>query len=168
MNTVSTDYLIRAEVWLTITTLVYFLMNGAQIFETFVIIPKWTANAPFSFQMFKGEFGLDLKTFWIAIHSLHEITFIVAIVFCWELDFIRNWLLILFIIHFTVRVWTIAYFAPNIIEFQRIANGNILVQNLAQKANMWRKLNYLRVILFLAVSFGLIPLCLELLPLIYR
>lgn len=34
------NYIVRAETWLFITTLVYFLMNGAQIFETAVIVPK--------------------------------------------------------------------------------------------------------------------------------
>jgi hypothetical protein len=76
------DYLSRAELWLLITTLIYFLMNGAGIFETAVIVPKWTAEAPESFQLFKGKYGLDLKIFWIAIHSIHEITFMLAIAFC--------------------------------------------------------------------------------------
>jgi hypothetical protein len=65
---ISAEYLSRAETWLFITTLFYFLMNGAQIFETAVIIPKWTASPPESFQMFKGKYGLDLKTFWIVLH----------------------------------------------------------------------------------------------------
>src|SRR5688572_18515074 len=122
MNVITTSYLSRAEAWLLITTLIYFLMNGAQIFETAVIVPKWTADPPHSFQLFQGKYGLDFKWFWIVVHSLHEITFIVAIIFCWKLDPIRNGLLILFAVHFAVRVWTLAYFAPNIIDFQKIAN----------------------------------------------
>ena len=41
---ITESYLSRAELWMTITTLAYFLMNGAQIFETAVLVPKWTAN----------------------------------------------------------------------------------------------------------------------------
>lgn len=121
-NSLTTEYLSRAEMWLFITTLIYFLMNGAQIFETAVIVPKWTASPPVSFQMFKGENGLDFKAFWITLHSIHEITFLLAIIFCWKIDPIRNWLLVLFAIHFAVRVWTLAYFAPNIIEFLDFCN----------------------------------------------
>jgi hypothetical protein len=120
MNNITANYLARAETWLFITTLAYFLMNGAQIFETAVIVPKWTASPPDSFQLFKGKYGLDFKTFWIAMHSLHEITFILAVIFCWKLDPIRNWLLILFAIHFAVRVWTLMYFAPNIMSCPEI------------------------------------------------
>ena len=156
MEHVPTSYLARAENWLFITTLAYFLLNGAQIFETAVIVPKWTAAPPVSFQLLKG---IDLKTFWVIAHSLHEITFIVALIFCWQINPVRNWLLVLLGIHFAVRVWTLAYFAPNIIEFQRIATGTAAQPDLFSKASLWRTLNYVRVGIFVVVSFGLIPLC---------
>lgn len=162
MENLTSQYLNRAETWLFITTLFYFMMNGAQIFETTVIVPKWSASPPETFQMFKGKHGLDLKTFWIVIHSLHEVTFILAIVFCWKLN-IRNPLLILFAIHFAVRAWTLIYFAPNIIEFQKIANLESVGFNLVSRTTMWRNLNYLRVGIFIVVSLGLIPLCVKLL-----
>ena len=151
--------------WLLITTLTYFLMNGAQLFETAVIVPKWTASPPESFQVFKGKYGIDLKTFWIVIHSIHEVTFILAIVFCWKIDMVRNWLLILFAIHFAVRIWTLAYFAPNIIEFQKIANTTGVGVDLLKRTTLWRNLNYIRVGIFIAVSIGLIPLCMKLIHL---
>ena len=165
MNTITANYLSRAEVWLFITTLAYFLMNGAQIFETAVIVPKWTAAPPESFQMFKGKYGLDFKVFWIVLHSIHEITFILAIIFCWKLDPIRNWLLILFAIHFAVRAWTLIYFAPNIIEFQKIANQTNSGTDLLNRTTLWRTLNYIRVGIFIAVSIGLIPLCIRIMNL---
>lgn len=152
------NYLTRAETWLFITMLTYFLMNGAQIFETAVIVPKWSASPPESFQMFSGAYGLDFKIFWIVLHSIHEITFILAIIFCWKLEGVRNWLLVLFAVHFAVRAWTLVYFAPNIIEFQRIANTTAEGVDLANRAALWKTLNYIRVGGFFAVSIALIPL----------
>lgn len=158
---ITANYLSRAETWLFITTLAYFLMNGAQIFETAVIVPKWTASPPESFQILQGKYGLDFKAFWIAMHSIHEITFILAIIFCWKLDPIRNWLLILFAIHFAVRAWTLLYFAPNIIEFQKISNTTNIGTDLLNRAALWKTLNYIRVGIFIAVSVGLIPICIK-------
>jgi hypothetical protein len=163
MNSITANYLSRAETWLFISILVYFLMNGAQVFETAVIVPKFTASPPESFQMFKGKYGLDFKVFWIVVHSIHEIIFILTIVFCWRLEFIRNWLIVLFAIHFAVRAWTLIYFAPNIIEFQSIANSTAEGTDLQSRAILWKNLNYLRVGLFVAVSIGLIPLYFKLL-----
>ena len=164
MHDITQPYVLRAELWLLITTLMYFLMNGAQIFETAVIVPKWTASPPESFQLFKGNYGLDFKAFWIGLHSVHEFTFILAIIFCWKLE-IRNWLLILFALHFAVRVWTLIYFAPNIIEFQKIANATGFGTDLLSRAALWRNLNYIRVGIFVAISIGLIPLYWKLLQL---
>lgn len=165
MNDVTEEYLSRAEIWLLLTTLIYFTMNGAQLFETAVIVPKWTASPPESFQLFKGKYGLDFKLFWIIIHSIHEITFILAIIFCWKLDLIRSWLLLLFAIHVAVRIWTLLYFAPTIIEFQRIANTIDYGTALHHRVITWKNLNYIRVALFVAVSVGLIPICHKLLQL---
>ena len=160
---ITESYLSRAELWMLITTVTYFLINGAQVFETAVLVPKWTANPPDTFSMLTDKNGASLKTFWIIFHSPHELTFILAIVFCWKIVGIRNGLLILFAIHFAVRVWTLSYFAPNIIEFQKIAEGLNSATDLVKRANVWKTLNYIRVGIFIAVSIGLIPLFLKLL-----
>ncbi len=158
MENITASYLTRAELWLCITTLIYFLMNGAQIFETLVFVPKWTDSPPANFKLLLDGRGASLKNFWIIFHSLHEITFILAIIFCWKIDFARNWLLVLFAIHFAVRAWTLAFFAPNIINFQEIAKGGSIAQDLVSKTSLWQTLNYTRVAIFVAVSIGLIPL----------
>ena len=163
MENITTSYLTRAELWLCISTLVYFLMNGAQIFETLVFVPKWTASPPDNFKLLLDGRGTSLKNFWIIIHSIHEITFILAIFFCWKIDPVRNWLLLLFTIHFAVRVWTLSYFAPNIIDFQKVAETPSLAKNLINRTSLWQTLNYVRVAIFMAVSIGLIPLCMRLL-----
>ncbi|MBO9632172.1 MAG: transposase [Chitinophagaceae bacterium] len=162
MDNITTSYLNRAELWLCITILVYFLMNGAQIFETLVFVPKWTDAPPSNFKLLLDGRGPSLKNFWIVFHSLHEVTFILAIIFCWKIDFARDWLLILFAIHFAVRIWTLTFFAPNIIHFQKIAGTGESMEGLAIKTALWQKLNLIRVGFFVAVSIGLIPVCIKL------
>lgn len=162
MDHLTTSYLSRAELWLLLTTLIYFLMNGAQIFETLVFVPKWTDTPPANFTLLQDGHGASLKKFWIVFHSLHEVTFILAIFFCWKIDFARNWLLISFAIHFAVRVWTLTFFAPGIINFQQIAGTKSVVENLVSKTTLWQTLNYIRVSIFIAISIGLVPVCIKL------
>ncbi|WP_235917503.1 transposase [Hymenobacter busanensis] len=142
-------------------------MNGAQVFETIVFVPKWAASPPETLGLLADKNGVSLKTFWIAFHSLHEVAFMLAIAFCWQLDFVRNWLLVLFAVHFAVRVWTIVYFAPNIMAFERIATaeGADARSELGRRAAHWQTLNYVRVAIFIAVSIALVPLCIEVLRL---
>jgi len=165
MENITTNYLTRAEIWLCITTLLYFMMNGAQIFETFVFVPKWADSPPDNFRLLSDGRGISLKIFWILFHSLHEITFVLAIFFSWKICPVRNWLLLLFAIHLAVRAWTLLYFAPNIIDFQKIAEAPTLAKNLADRTALWQALNYIRVSIFIAVSLALIPLCIRLINL---
>ncbi len=162
MEGLTSNYLTRAEIWLCITTLIYFLMNGAQIFETLVFVPKWTESPPENFKLLLDGKGTSLKVFWIVFHSIHEITFILAIIFCWKIDPVRNWLLVLFVFHFAVRAWTLSYFAPNIIDFQKMAESATFTEDLAHRTFLWQTLNYIRVILFVTISCSLIPLCIKL------
>lgn len=162
MEGLTTGYLTRAELWLCITTLLYFFMNGAQIFETLVFVPKWVSSPPENFKLLLDDRGVSLKAFWIVVHSIHEITFILAIIFCWKIEPVRNWLLILFAIHFAVRVWTITYFAPNIIDFQKISETATFTTNLVDRTSLWQALNYIRVAIFVVVSLALVPLCIKL------
>lgn len=151
MNQIDPNYINRAENWLLITTLAYFLMNGAQIFETAVVVPKWSAQPPASIAVLQGAFAPDLKTFWIAAHSVHELTFFAAIFFCWQLHDVRLPLLIIIGLHFLVRIWTLCYFAPNIMAFQKSDLSVVSVQ-LQSAVRLWRNLNYIRVGAFILLS----------------
>lgn len=159
MESLTITSITRAEIWLCITTLLYFLMNGAQIFETFIFVPKWTSSPPETLKLLQDGKGVSLKFFWIILHSLHEIAFILAIIFCWKIDPVRNWLLILFIIHAAVRIWTLTFFAPNIIQFQNLASPS---EEIINRISLWKSLNYVRVAIYIALSIGFIPLCIKL------
>lgn len=162
MESLTTTYITRAEIWLCITTLLYFLMNGAQIFETLIFVPKWASSPPETFKFLQDGKGASLKFFWIILHSLHEIAFILAIIFCWKIDPVRNWLLVLFIIHAAVRIWTLTFFAPHIIQFQNLAAASSVPEQILTKISLWKTLNYIRVAVYIAVSIGFIPLCIKL------
>jgi len=161
MESLTTNYVTRAEIWLCVTTLIYFLMNGAQIFETIVFVPKWVASPPDNFKLLLDGNGASLKFFWIIFHSLHEFTLILALVFCWKIDPVRNWLIILMVAHFSVRAWTLIFFAPHIIDFQKIAETQVFSKDLITRTSLWQTLNYVRVGIFVVISCGFIPLCIK-------
>lgn len=146
------------EFWLVFNLLVYFLMNGAQIFETFVFVPKWSGKTPESLKLLLDKPGIPLKTFWTVFHALHEVIFIITIIICRNNKELFYPLLILFFIHFSVRVWTILYFAPKIILFQNIAaDKQNAGTDIAFQIKRWKQLNIVRVMLFILISLALIP-----------
>ena len=157
MNPLTNNQQARANAALLLTTLVYLFINGAGLFETFVIVPVWTSNPPASLYLFHGEYGLDFKWFWILAHSVHELTFIAAIILNWKTGR-RKALLIVFVLHIAVRIWTIAFFAPIIIYFQHLPVSDTADELLKQKALLWKNLNLLRVLLLTILSLVLVPL----------
>ncbi|HMO39817.1 MAG TPA: hypothetical protein PKC76_10525 [Saprospiraceae bacterium] len=145
---------LRADIWLFIATAVYFIMNGAQLWETAIMVPAWTAAPPESLFFFKGTYGLDFKYFWIIVHSIHEIILLAALVFNWQFRTRRNLMLILLLFHIGIRIWTLQYFAPTIIEFQAMEVTPMIDSTLVERAAHWRNLNYLRVGIFFLINIG--------------
>jgi uncharacterized membrane protein len=131
-------------------------MNGAQAWETAVMVPAWTVAPPSSLIFFQKPYGLDFKVFWIITHGIHELIFITALVFNWKIKKRRNLILLVLAGHIAVRVWTLLYFAPTIIEFQELAYSDTVNAFLQEKAAHWRILNYARVVMFFTLNFLLI------------
>lgn len=146
----------NATQWLFYSICAYFIMNGAQVWETALMVPAWTATPPASLIFFQKPYGLDFKIFWIVIHGIHEMLLITALVFNWRIKKLRNLILLVLIGHIAVRVWTLLYFAPTLIEFQQLPYSNTVDVFLQEKAAQWRYLNYLRVAIFFALNFLLI------------
>jgi hypothetical protein len=148
----------KADLWLFIAISAYFIMNGAQLWETAIMVPAWTAEPPASLVFFQEPYALDFKVFWIVVHSIHEVLFILALFFNWRIPGRKIPLLLLFVAHVGVRAWTLMYFAPTIIEFQQIPASATVDQELVEKAAQWRNMNYLRVGIFFIINISLIPL----------
>lgn len=146
----------KATRWLFYSICAYFIMNGAQIWETAIMVPAWTAAPPSSFIFFQKPYGLDFKMFWIVIHGIHESVFITALIFNWTIKKRRNLILLVFVGHIAVRIWTLMYFAPLIMVFQQLPYSDTVDLSLQEKAAQWRTLNYVRVAIFFALNFLLI------------
>lgn len=144
----------RATRWLFYAVALYFVMNGAQLWETAIMVPAWTAAPPESLFFFKGSHGLDFKYFWIVVHSVHEVVLLIAIAFNWQLRNRRNIMLLLFAVHAGVRIWTVTYFAPTLMEFMAVEVRPGTDTILLEKAKTWEMLNYARVAIYVLVNIG--------------
>ncbi len=146
----------KADRWLMWSIFLYFTMNGAQLWETVLFVPAWSANPPETLYFFNGPSGIELSKFWIILHAVHEVSMVVALIYNWAFPKRRNWMLFLFCVHISLRVWTLIYFAPVILEFQNTAIGGVAHQDIIQKAKDWRNLNYLRVAVYFLVNLAFV------------
>ncbi len=51
----------KATHWLFYSICAYFLMNGAQLWETALMVPAWTVAPPSSLIVFQKPYALDLR-----------------------------------------------------------------------------------------------------------
>ena len=155
------EYLARVEFLLLISTLVYFMIIGAQLFETIILVPKWTMVPPESFSFFKGQTGKHLSTFWVVLHLFQDILLAVTLAKSLEIDSITFYIISLAALHIGVRIWSVVYFNRQLKEFEKIANTSTVVapfasSDLLERTTKWRNLNYLRVGIYLLVSLGVL------------
>ncbi|TGK86993.1 hypothetical protein EHQ24_05200 [Leptospira noumeaensis] len=165
VSLVSEHSLSLAKYSLFLNLLVYFLMNGSQIFETLVFVPRWAKGNVPNFQILNTEVkSANLKYFWILFHSIHEIIFLISLLFCYQIEGIGNSLVLLFVLHMAVRVWTVVYFAEKIIRFQSLANSaSDYPLKISNEIRMWVFLNYFRVSIYIGISVLMIPLVIKIL-----
>lgn len=149
-----TDKTLRADRWLYMATALYFVMNGAQLWETSIMVPAWTAGPPASLFFFKTAYGLDFKLFWIVVHSVHEVFLLLALLFNWHIRQRRNIMIGLLVIHVALRIWTLQYFAPTLMQFMAMDVKPVVDPGLLKQATIWKHLNYLRVGLYILVNLG--------------
>lgn len=149
----------EADRWLYVATALYFVMNGAQLWETALMVPAWTAGPPASLFFFKTEYGLDFRLFWIIVHSVHEVFLLLALFFNWQIRQRRNSMIVLLAMHIALRVWTLQYFAPTLMTFMAVEVRPVVDPVLLEKATLWKNLNYLRVGLYILVNLGFVFIC---------
>lgn len=154
----STNYYLRANLWLIITIVLYAMVNGAGYWETFNVVPLLASDPPLSFHIFQGPYGLRYEKFWIIIHTVHEISFILAIWLNWKITKRRYLLFIAFGAHILLRIWTLLYFAPVLNGFWDYPVGTKIDIALQQQTESWKNWNLLRVFLYSTVNIGILAI----------
>lgn len=146
----------RADKWLLYSLCAFFLMTGASLWETVVFVPVWASGRPATLAVIEGNTGLDLSVLWIAIHFLFEIILLFTLVFNWKMKSRRAALLLLGLFYAAIRAWTIFYFAPSFLDFQKLSSHPPIASSLVSQTLRWEKLNYIRTALVVALNIAML------------
>lgn len=98
------------------TTLVACVLLGGGLYETVVVDPAWPKR-PGIIQAQNG--GISRRRFWIPVHTLFEVLLIVALIASWGDADVRLALLVAFVSHAVMRVWSLVDFVPRAVEFEK-------------------------------------------------
>lgn len=94
------------------------MLLGGGLYEYLVVDHSWPKR-PDLIQPSRG--GITRGRFWILAHSLLELSLIIAIVAAWKDPAPRFWLLLALASHLTTRTWSMLYFIPRALAFEKAA-----------------------------------------------
>jgi hypothetical protein len=146
----------RANAWLLCCLSAFCLMTGASLWETAVFVPIWSSGRPGGLTVLRGDVGIDASYLWVTVHSVFEITLLFALIFNWRIKPRRNVLLAFGVVYVAVRLWTIFYFAPSFLAFQKLADSPEIAYPLLEGAGRWKSLNLIRTGLVTCLNFALL------------
>jgi hypothetical protein len=137
----------RADVWLLCCLSVFWLMTGASLWETAVFVPIWASARPGALTVLQGDVGIDASYLWVSVHSVFEIVLLFTLIFNWKDRPRRNALLAFAFGYAAVRAWTIFYFAPSFLAFQRLSANSEFANPFLEGVVRWKNLNLIRTCL---------------------
>ena len=126
------------------------IMLGGGIYETLLIDQVWPGN-PAVIQPRRG--GIDRKLFWMPAHTLFELALFLTLWMVWNVTDARWWTVAALVVHFGARAWSIAYFIPGALRFEKLDD---LTEEQRHDALTWTRLSRFRPVLEAA---SIVALC---------
>ena len=89
---------------------------GGGIYETALVDRVWPNN-PAIIQPSRG--GLNRGIFWAPVHVSYEVVLLLSAWMVWGDGYARAWIIVALIAHFGVRAWSLLYFIPKALWFEK-------------------------------------------------
>jgi hypothetical protein len=144
----------RADSWLLYILCAFFVLTGASLWETVVFIPMWISGNPATLTVLERNIGVDSSVLWVVVHSLFETILLFTLVFNWKTKSRRSAFQFFGILYAVIRAWTVLYFAPSFLRFQKLSSHPPLASSLIAQTLLWEKLNYVRTALVVALNIA--------------
>ena len=144
-----------------LTCLCFTIMIGGAVYEHLNVVPQWSAAPPLSLSMFQGEYGLKPGTFWMVIHPVNFVLFILTLILHWKTAR-RATVAGVLLLYTAIIVITAIYFVPELMSIINTPFSPTADAGLTQRASMWETLSLVRlgvllvmaVVLFLGLTKG--------------
>lgn len=137
------------------------IVIGGAVYEHLAIVPRWAAAPPASLAMFQGVYGINPGIFWMIIHPLTFILFVLTLSVNWRSQSRTN-LLFSFSGYLFVLLITSFYFVPELLSITETPYSVSVDPELIRRARLWEVLSLIRlgflIILAMVMFMGLTSL----------
>ena len=150
----------KKNLFYALTCLSFIIMIGGAVYEHLNVVPKWSAAPPLSLSMFQGQYGLKPELFWMLIHPVNLVLFVITLVLHWKTARQKT-LTGVFALYVAILVITSVYFVPELISLTTTPFAETVDPALVNRASRWEALSLVRLgVLHLMAVFLLLGLAL--------
>lgn len=140
---------------LFLTIVLWGTLLGGIVYSHIVYFPVYLSALPDSAVVVNGPYGLNEAPFWMTIHPLLVLSFILTLVLNWRSGSRRNLVLISFAIYIVVLVVTQTFFIPELIAFEASPESGQSPAEWLARGQCWQRLSWIRGAVMYA---GILPL----------
>ena len=131
--------------------LTFSVIIGGGVYEHLNMVPVWASAPPVSLTMFQGKYGLDPSHFWMLIHPVNLILFIIVLAIHWKSGRRKN-LLITMGTYVAILIITSIYFVPELLAITKAVLAPSPDQDLTSRASTWEMLSLVRLVVLVILA----------------
>ncbi len=129
------------------------IICGAAVYEHVAVWPNAFASLPKSLTAFQGEYALNSGPFWMMIHPVTMVLFIIALIVSWKTQRKKHVLYSL-IVYVAILATTFAWFVPELLDLVNTPYSDTYDESLTSRGSRWEILSIIRgVVLFATAIF---------------
>ena len=129
---------------LFVTIILWGTLLGGIVYSHLVYFPVYLSALPDSAVVVTGPYGIHDARFWLTIHPLLIVSFIVTLVLNWKYKPRRKLILITFAVYIVVLILTQIYFVPELMAFERSAHSSVPPAEWLVRGQRWQTLSLIR------------------------
>lgn len=143
----------RKDIIYAITCLSFAIIIGGAVYEHLTVVPKWTAGPPASLAMFQGEYGLKTEMFWMLVHPITVLLFVITLIIHWRSPR-KTPLATVFAGYIAILIITSIYFVPELVTIINTSYAPTIDADLTRRAQLWETLSIVRlgVLIVMAIT----------------
>lgn len=129
----------------------YTIIIGAAVYEHLAVWPNAFAAIPASLGMFQGEYPLNAAPFWMSIHPVTLLTFLITLLTAWK-SARRRHILLATLGYALVLAITFTYFVPELIELTSTPFSSEVSEELTSRGTRWENLSLVRLAFLVVIA----------------
>jgi hypothetical protein len=138
-----------------LTCLSFSVIIGAAIYEHTALWPAAFSELPKSLSVFQGPYRLDAALFWMFVHPVTLLLFVITLFFSWKSNR-KNHVLIAMGGYIVILLATFSFFVPELLELIGTPYSDTVDASLQFRANRWVALSLVRLGVLMVLAMNLL------------